>query len=386
MSIYDVTPVSAEDYRVRARRRLPKFLLDYLEGGAGDEETLARNTADFSHWHLRQQVMRDVSTVDTRTRLLGDEAAMPLVLAPVGMAGMYARRGETQGARAAEGAGVPFTTSTVGICSVEEVAAASARPVWFQLYMLRDRDFVEAMLARALESGCRVLVFTVDLPVTGMRLRDYRNGMLGGGVPGKVSQLAQLATSPLWAFDVGIKGKPHTFGNLTGQVSNPDDLGEFKSFVDSQFDPTCTWEDIRWLRSLWPGKLLIKGVMEADDARAAVDAGADGVVVSNHGGRQMEGVASSISKLADVAAALGAQCEVMLDGGIRSGVDVVKAVALGASGVMIGRPWIWALAARGQRGVADLLDLFQREIATSMALMGVNRIEEISPELIEYHR
>ncbi len=383
MSIYNVTPVSVDDYRRRARRRLPTFLFDYIEGGANDEETVATNISDFRRYHLKQRVMRDVDGVDTRTTLAGHAASMPLALAPVGMAGMFARRGEVQGARAAKSAGVPFTTSTVGICPVEEVAAAIGQPFWFQLYMLRDRDLVLKLLERAQAAGCDTLAFTVDLPVAGMRLRDYRNGMLGGGLPGKLSQLAQIVTSPLWAVDVGLRGKPHNFGNLREVVPDPDDLNAYKAFIDAQFDPTVTWEDIRWLRTVWQGKILIKGVLEADDARAAVDTGADGVIVSNHGGRQLDGVASSVSKLADVAAAVGSHAEVYLDGGVRSGIDVVKAVALGARGVLIGRPWVYAVAARGESGLADLLDLFQREIATAMALMGVKTIGEINADLIE---
>tara|TARA_R110002110_G_scaffold415860_1_gene658754 strand:+ start:84123 stop:85280 length:1158 start_codon:yes stop_codon:yes gene_type:complete len=383
MSLYDVTPVSVDDYRRRARRRLPGFLFNYIEGGSNDEDTLAANVSDFSHYRLRQRVMRNVDSVDTGTTLAGRTASMPIALAPVGMAGMFARRGETQAARAAKSVGIPFATSTVGICSVEEVGTAINQPFWFQLYMLRDRDLIERLLARAAAAGCDTLAFTVDLPVAGMRLRDYRNGMLGGGIPGKLSQLAQIVSSPLWAIDVGLKGKPHNFGNLSDVVPDPDDLDAYKAFIDAQFDPTVTWQDIAWLRTVWKGKLIIKGVLEADDARAAIDAGADGVVVSNHGGRQLDGVASSISKLADVAAAVGDSTEVYLDGGVRSGIDVVKAVALGANAVLIGRPWVYAMAARGETGVVDLLTLFQREIATAMALMGVNRIDEINADLIE---
>jgi len=383
MNLYDVTPVSVADYRLRARRRLPGFLFNYIDGGANDEDTMAANVADFRRYRLKQRVMRNVEGVDTRTTLAGHAASMPIALAPVGMAGMFARRGEVQGARAAKTAGIPFTTSTVGICPVEEVAAAIHQPFWFQLYMLRDRDLILKLLQRAQNAGCDTLVFTVDLPVAGLRLRDYRNGMLGGGLPGKLSQLAQIITSPLWAVDVGLKGKPHNFGNLRDVVPDPDDLNAYKAFVDAQFDPTVTWEDIAWLRSVWQGKILIKGVLEAADARAAIDTGADGVIVSNHGGRQLDGVASSITKLAAVAAAVGDQAEVYLDGGVRSGIDVVKALALGARGVLIGRPWVFAMAACGEGGVVKLLELFRQEIATAMALMGVTSIDEITSELVE---
>ncbi len=383
MDIYNVTPVSVDDYRLRARRRLPRFLFDYIDGGANAERTMAQNISDFDRFHLKQRVLRDVSRVDTSTVLAGHQASMPLALAPVGMAGMMARRGEAQGARAAKGAGIPFTTSTVGICPVEEVQAAIDAPFWFQLYMLRDRDLVQALLERAGNAGCDTLVFTVDLAVPGLRLRDFRNGMLGGGWKGKLSQLLQLATSPAWALDVGIRGKPHHFGNLSHVVPDPDDLDAYKAFIDAQFDPTVTWEDIAWLRQVWQGKIIVKGLLEADDARAAADVGADGVVVSNHGGRQLDGVASSISKLGDVVAAVGDRLEVFVDGGVRNGLDVIKAVALGARGVLIGRPWIWAVAGCGERGLANLLDLFRQEMRAGMALMGINSIEEITPELIE---
>ncbi len=383
MSIYDVTSIGVADYRQRAKRRLPGFLFHYIDGGANDEDTMGANVSDFRRFRLKQRVMRNVDGVDTSTTLAGRPASMPVALAPVGMAGMFARRGETQGARAAKTAAIPFTTSTVGICPVEEVAAATGEPFWFQLYMLRDRDLVLKLLERAQAAGCDTLVFTVDLPVAGMRLRDYRNGMLGGGIAGKLSQLAQIVSSPLWAVDVGLRGKPHNFGNLREVVPDPDDLDAYKAFIDSQFDPTVTWEDIAWLRSVWKGKILIKGVLEADDARAAVDTGADGIIVSNHGGRQLDGVASSISKLAGVAAAVGDRTEVYLDGGVRSGIDVVKAVGMGARGVLIGRPWVFAMAACGEAGITDLLALFQREISTAMALMGVNTIDEINSDLIE---
>jgi L-lactate dehydrogenase (cytochrome) len=383
MSIYDVIPVTFEDYRRRARFKLPRFLFDYIDGAANSEFTAAANVSDFERIRLKQRVMRDVSGVDTATRFLGERVAMPLALAPVGMAGMFARRGEAQAARAATSVGVPFTTSTLGICSVEEVSEAAGGSFWFQLYMLRDRDVVVEMLRRAWNAGARTLAFTVDLAVPGLRQRDFRNGMVGGALPGKLSQAAALATSPFWLWDVGINGKPHNFGNLTGQVDDPDRLDAYRAFVESQIDPGVTWEDIRWLREQWQGKLLIKGVLEPEDALAAADCGADGVIVSNHGGRQLDGVASTISKLPAVAKALEGRCEIYLDSGVRTGLDVVRAVALGANGVLIGRAWVYAMAAAGERGVADLLRVFQREIHIAMALMGVNRIEEITADAVE---
>ena len=378
-----VRPVTARDYRRLAKKRLPRFLFDYIDGGANQETSMAANEADFLRFNLTQRVMRDVSRVDTSTILCGHVASMPLALAPIGLAGMMARRGEVQAARAALSTGVPFTTSTVGICPLEEVHAAINAPFWFQLYMLRDRGLVSSLLDRAQAAACETLVFTVDLAVGGMRHRDYRNGMLGGGPTAKVANLWQLATRPRWLVDVGLLGKPHNFGNLSEAVPDSYNLNTYKAFIASQFDSTVTWKDIAWLRSLWRGSLLIKGVMTKEDAREAADAGADGVIVSNHGGRQLDGVASSVSILPEVVAAVGDRIEVYMDGGIRSGIDVVKAVALGAKGVLIGRPWIWAVAARGEQGLTDLLGVFQQEIAAAMALMGVNRITEITPDLIE---
>jgi L-lactate dehydrogenase (cytochrome) len=383
VGINNVTPVTVPDYRRLAKKRLPGFLFDYIDGGANKEDSMHANEADFQACKLTQRVMHNVDNIDTSTILSGQSASMPLALAPIGMAGMMARRGEVQAARAAEAAGIPFTSSTVGICPVEEVQAATQAPFWFQLYMLRDRGLVEVLLERAKAAACETLVFTVDLPVAGMRHRDYRNGMLGGGLAGKLAKLAQILTHPRWVLNVGIKGKPHNFGNLREVVANSDDLDAYKDFIDAQFDPTVTWKDIAWLRSIWDGKILIKGVMTAGDAVAAVDVGADGVIVSNHGGRQLDGVASTISCLPQVSAAVGDRVEVYMDGGVRNGIDVIKAVALGADGVLIGRPWIWAIAGRGEQGLIDLLKVFQQEIAVAMALMGINQISEITKGLIE---
>lgn len=383
MGTYNVTPVTAADYRRLAEKRLPRFLFDYIDGGAGEEQSMRANVDDFSRIRLKQRVMRDVSQVDTGTELFGQSLKMPLVLAPVGLAGMMRRRGEVLGAKAAAAAGVRFTTSTVGVCPIEEVNAATDTPAWFQLYMLRDRDLVQALLARAQDSGCTTLVFTVDLAVTGPRHRDTRNGMLGGAMRGKVAKAWQIMTRPRWIVDVGMLGKPHDLGNLREAVGDVEDLDVFKAFIDSQFDPTVTWKDIQWLRTQWKGNILIKGVMTADDARAAADAGADGVIVSNHGGRQLEGVASSISILPEVVEGVGGRVEVLMDGGVRNGTDVVRALALGAKAVMIGRPWVWAVAARGEMGVTRLLRVYRRELARAMALMGVTRVEDITAETID---
>ena len=383
MSKYDVVAVTTNDYKRQAKQRLPNFLFDYIEGGANAEQTLQANTADFKRYTLRQRVMRDVSAVDTSTSLFGESLSMPLALAPVGMAGLFARRGEVQAARAAEKNGIPFTLSTVAICSSEEVQSATNQPFWFQLYMLRDRVLVLDMLYRAAASGCKTLVFTVDLALPGMRLRDYRNGMLGGSTKGKISYLTQLFMRPGWLLDIGILGKPHSLGNLKHKVESASDLDRYKAFVESQFDPSATWEDIAWLRNNWSGNIIIKGIIDADDAKAAVDAGADGNIVSNHGGRQLDGVSSTIDKLPSIANSVGQHTKVLLDGGIHNGVDVVKAIALGADSVLIGRSWVYAMAAQGEAGVNKLLALYQQEIAATMGLMGVSRIEELNSDVIE---
>ena len=379
----DLVAATALDFRARAERRLPRFLFDYIDGGANDEVTLAANSTDFGRIRLRQRVLRDVSHIDTTARLASEQVSMPMALAPIGLAGMMSRRGEAQAVRIANDAGIPFTLSTVGICSLSEVKDASNKPFWFQLYMMRDREAVKSLLQRALAVGCTTLVFTVDLPVTGMRHRDTRNGMLTSSLAGKVGKLRQLVIRPGWLADVAIGGKPHTFGSLAALVPDAPNLNAFRAWIDAQFDPSVTWSDIEWLRSMWPGKLLIKGILEVDDALAAVAIGADGVIVSNHGGRQLDSVASTISKLPAIATAVGGKVEVLVDGGVRSGVDVFKAIALGANGVLIGRPWIWALAGGGPSGLADLLATFRREFEVSMALTGVTRVSDIGPELID---
>ena len=386
MRTHMVQPVTALDYRRLAKRRLPRYLFDYIDGGANDETTLRANEADFREICLRQSVLRDVSSVSTETTLCGQPSAMPLALAPVGLAGMMARRGETQAARAAGRAGVPFSLSTVGICPLEEVQAAATGPVWFQLYKLRERPLVVKLLRRAQEAGCKTLLFTVDLAAAGMRHRDLRNGMLGTGLHARVVRAWRLVSSPRWVWDVGIRGRPHEFGNLDGLMSGANKLDAYKAFIGSQFDASATWKDIAWLRTQWSGSILIKGVMCAEDAREAVNAGADGVIVSNHGGRQLDGAPSTITRLPEVVSEVGDRTEVYLDGGVRSGIDVVRAVALGARAVLIGRPWVWAVAARGEAGLSRLLAVFQQEIATAMALMGVTEIPGLGEKNITRRR
>lgn len=377
------TPVTPDDYQRLARRRLPGFLADYVDGGAGAESTLAANTADWARLKLRQRVLVDVSGIDTGATLLGESCAMPVALAPIGLAGMMARRGETQAARVARAAGVPYTLSTVGICSYDEVIAAAGAPCWFQLYMLRDRALVQTLLERVWASGCRTLMFTVDLPLAGMRHRDTRHGLGYPGLRSKLARISQLLARPGWILDVGLRGKPHAFGNLGEHVPAARDLDTFRAWIDSQFDPGVTWRDIEWLRGLWRGKLVLKGLLDVADAQTAVAVGVDGIVVSNHGGRQLDGAASTAAKLPAIAQAVGAHTEVLVDGGLRSGMDVYRALALGARGVLIGRPWVWALAGGDGAGLASMLEIWRRELANTMALTGVTRIGDIGARQLE---
>lgn len=376
-------PVTAADYRKRARARLPKFLFDYLDGGATDEQTLRANETDWHKIKLRQRVLVDVDQIDTATTIVGESCAMPVVLAPLGLAGMMARRGEVLAARAAEANNVPFTLSTVGICSVEEVQTAVNRAIWFQLYMLRDRVRIEALLDKAWTAGCRTLVFTVDLPQPGMRHRDVRNGISSPGARAKMLKMIHLLSRPRWLWDVAIRGGPLNFGNLSDVMPGTGNLDAIKAWIDAQFDPTVTWEDMAWLRQHWQGQLLLKGILDTDDARQAVDIGADNIVISNHGGRQLDGVASGARKLPEIVATVGSETEILVDGGVRSGVDIFRALALGAQGVMIGRPWAWALAGAGETGLNHLLASLQQELRLAMTLTGVTRINDIGTDQLE---
>ena len=376
-------PATADDYREKARARLPRFLFDYLDGGAADEQTLRANETDWAKIHLRQRVLVNVDQVDTTATLAGQACSMPVVLAPLGLAGMMARRGEVQAVRAANAAGIPFTLSTVGICPVEEVQAAATEAAWFQLYMIRDRPRIKALLEKAWTAGCRTLVFTVDLPLPGMRHRDFRNGLSSTGPRSRVLKIQQLLSRPGWLWNVALRGGPLSFGNLTDAMPDAGDLDAFKDWIDTQFDPTVTWEDIEWIRNHWQGKLLLKGILDVEDARQAVQVGADGIVVSNHGGRQLDGVASGAGKLPDIVAAVGSQTEILVDGGVRSGTDVFRALALGAKGLMIGRPWAWALAGGGEAGLTRLLTSWQQELRLAMTLTGVTRIADIGTDQLD---
>lgn len=384
MPTLNLAPGSVSDYRALAEAKLPRPLFDYIDGGAYEEVTLAANRSDFLDIRLKQRVMRDVSSIDLSTSLFGQSLAMPAALAPIGLGGLMARRGETQAVRAAEAAGVPFCLSTVGLCSLEEVAAAASKPFWFQLYMMRDRGYVKELLQRAKAVGCSALVFTVDLAVVGARYRDARNGMFGGlSAKGNLIKALDIISHFGWVRDVALGGKPLIFGNLAAYVPDARRLTDFRAWVDTQFDPSVTWKDIEWLRTQWDGPLIIKGVLEADDARAAVAAGADGVVVSNHGGRQLDCVASGIAALPAVVEAVGDRCTVLMDGGVRSGQDIVKALAYGAQAVMLGRPWIFALAARGEAGVRQVLDIMKREMNVSLALTGLTSARDVSRDILD---
>ncbi|MEZ5381283.1 MAG: L-lactate dehydrogenase [Microthrixaceae bacterium] len=374
---------SVRDYREVARRRLPRQMFDYIDGGAYEESTMAANTADLAAISLRQRVLRDVSQRSLVTTVLGDDLSMPVILAPVGLAGMFAGRAEVLAARAAEHEGVRFVESTVSICSVEEVAAATRLSPWFQLYVMRDRSYAEELMARAQTAGCRVLVLTADLPVVGARYRDTRNG-LGGGISalGKALRGLDRAGHLRWVRDVGIRGRPHTFGNLTDAVPGASSPDDFREWVDAQFDPSVTWDDLAWVRRQWDGPVVLKGILDPEDARAAADAGVDAVVVSNHGGRQLDAVPSTVEALPDVVAAVGDRLEVLVDGGVRSGLDVVKMVSLGARACLVGRPWAWAVAANGEAGVRHMLEVLRAEMEVAMALTGANDLGDLGPDTL----
>jgi L-lactate dehydrogenase (cytochrome) len=379
-----LAPASVSDYRELARRRLPKVMFDYVDGGSFDEVTLLANRADLQKISLKQKVLRDVSALDTSTSLFGQKLSLPIVLAPVGFAGMMARRGEAQAARAAEKAGIAFTLSTLSICPIEEVRRATSQPFWFQLYMMRDRGIVKEIISRAAAANCGALVFTVDLPVLGTRYRDIRNGM-GVQLPplSRLQMAANFASRPRWIHDVGVQGRPLTFGNLAGVVKGAKSLGELLHWTTSALDPSVTWKDLEWVRSIWKGPLILKGVLDEADAREAVATGADGIVVSNHGGRQLDAAKSSISVLPRIAEAVGDKTTILMDGGIRSGQDVTRALALGAKACMIGRAWVYGVAAKGEAGVGAVLETMKRELRTSMALVGAPRIDAINRSVVD---
>ena len=371
---------STTDFRAAARSRLPPFLFHYIDGGAYAEQTMRRNVADLADVALRQRVLRDMSSLDMSIELLGETLAMPIALAPVGLTGMYARRGEVQAARAAAAIGIPFTLSTVSVCPIEEVAPTIDRPMWFQLYVLKDRGFMRNALERAAASGCSTLVFTVDMPVPGARYRDTHSGMSGPNAA--LRRYLQAAVHPRWAWDVGVMGRPHDLGNVSRHRGKATGLQDYIGWLGSNFDPSISWKDLEWIRDAWSGPMIVKGILDPDDARDAVRFGADGIVVSNHGGRQLDGVLSTARALPAIADAVKGKLAILADSGIRTGLDVVRMLALGADAVMLGRSYVYALAASGHAGVLQLLALIEKEMRVAMTLTGARSIAEIDSHLL----
>ncbi len=371
---------SSNDYREAARRRLPPFLFHYIDGGAYAEYTLKRNVEDLSEIALRQRVLNDMSSLSLETQLFNETLSMPVALSPVGLTGMYARRGEVQAAVAADKKGIPFTLSTVSVCPIEEVTPAIKRPMWFQLYVLRDRGFMRNALERAKAAGCSTLVFTVDMPVPGARYRDAHSGMSGPNAA--MRRYLQAVTHPQWAWDVGLLGRPHDLGNISKYLGKPTGLEDYIGWLGSNFDPSISWKDLEWIREFWDGPMVIKGILDPEDAKDAVRFGADGIVVSNHGGRQLDGVMSSARALPAIADAVKGDLTILADSGIRNGLDVVRMLALGADSVMLGRAFIYALAAAGGQGVSNLLELIDKEMRVAMTLTGAKSIAEINADCL----
>jgi len=375
---------SVPDYRQLAKKRVPHFLFEYLDSGSYAEVTKERNRTDLEALALRQRVLRDVSDIDTSVELFGRSYEMPVALAPVGLAGMYARRGEVQAVRAAEAAGVPFTLSTVGICPIEEVAEAARESFWFQLYMIRDRAFMRDMLAKVREANCSTLIFTVDMPMPGSRYRDYRSGLAGESwLSGNIRRVSQAMLRPRWAWDVGLFGRPHQLGNITPILGDNSGLEDFMAWMGKNFDPSVSWQDMEFVRDNWDGPIILKGILDPDDAQLAAAMQLDGVIVSNHGGRQLDGVPSSAKALPGIVDAVGDQLDVLVDGGIYSGLDVVRMLALGAKSVLLGRSWVYGLAANGQAGVEHVLELIRNEMLVAMALTGCRSVAEIDRHVLD---
>ena len=374
---------SISDYRDIARAKLPRFLFEYLDGGSYDEVTLSRNRSDLSAIALRQRILRDVSSLDLSTSLFGQTQSLPIALAPIGLAGMNARRGETQAVRAANEAHIPFCLSTVSVCPLQEVAKASTQPFWFQLYMIKDRAFMRDLLALAQAANCSALVLTVDMPVPGARYRDVRSGLAGApGFQGDLRRAWQGMMRPFWALDVGLLGRPHQLGNIAPVLGAQSGMEDFFAWTRGNFDASITWADLDFIRANWSGPLILKGILDVDDALQAAQAGIDGIVVSNHGGRQLDGVPSVASALPAIAKALDGRLTLLADGGVRSGLDVVKMLALGADCVLLGRAWAYALASNGQAGVTHMIKLIEAEMRVAMALTGAVRISDLSRECL----
>lgn len=371
---------SATDYREAARRKLPPFLFHYLDGGSGAEQTLRANVDDLQQVFLRQRVLKGSEQLDLSTEWFGVKYDLPIALAPVGLTGMYARRGEVQAACAAAERNIPFIQSTVSVCSLKEVASQSSRPIWFQLYVLKDRGFMRDVLQRARDLGATTLVFTVDMPVPGARYRDAHSGMSGPNAP--LRRIVQAMMHPGWAWDVGLWGRPHDLGNISTYRGHATGLADYIGWLGANFDPGISWSDLQWIRDEWKGPMVIKGILDAQDARDAKAFGADGIVVSNHGGRQLDGALSTARALPAIAEAVKGQLTIFADGGVRTGLDVIRLLALGADGILIGRAFVYALATHGQAGVRHLFALFEKDMRTNMVLTGVKSIAEIGPDIL----
>ncbi|MFA5958253.1 L-lactate dehydrogenase [Hyphomicrobium sp.] len=370
-----------DDLRRLAHRRVPSDFMGYYESGSYSETTLAANLRDLSNIRIRQRVLAGAANRNQSQTVLGVMQPLPLALAPVGLSGMAYRDGEIAAARAAEKAGIPYTLSTLSICSIEDVAAAVTKPFWFQLYFMKDRGFVADLIARARKANCSALVLTVDLQVLGQRHRDVRSGLT---VPPRINlaTIGRIASKPAWIANV-LMGKRKTFGNVVGRIPGTENLSSYMDWIQSQFDQALSWDDVAWIREQWSGKLIIKGIMDVDDARLAVKSGASAIVVSNHGGRQLDGAASSISMLPRIVDAVGSDVEVFFDGGIRSGQDVFRALALGARACLLGRSYLYGLCAAGEAGVGKAIDLIAKELDVTMALAGVRTIDRISRDCLE---
>lgn len=367
---------ASTDYRKAAKSKLPPFLFHYIDGGSYGEHTLRRNTEDLAEIALKQRVLKNMSDLSLDTEIFGEKFALPIALSPVGLTGMYARRGEVQAAKAAEKKGIPFTMSTVSVCPIEEVTPAIQRPMWFQLYVLKDRGFMRNVLERAKAAGVTTLVFTVDMPVPGARYRDMHSGMSGPNAAAR--RVFQAMRHPQWAFDVGLFGKPHDLGNISTYRGEPTKLEDYIGWLGENFDPSISWKDLEWIRDFWDGPMIIKGILDVEDAKDAVKFGADGIVVSNHGGRQLDGVMSSAKALPSIADAVKGDLKIFVDSGIRTGLDVVRMLAMGADCAMLGRSYIYALAAQGQMGVENLLDLYEKEMRVAMTLTGAKSIQDLN--------
>jgi L-lactate dehydrogenase (cytochrome) len=372
--------LSIDDLRTLAKRRVPRAIFDYADGGSYDERTIKRNAADLDAMTFRQRVMVDVSAISLATSFMGSPVSMPLAIGPVGLSGLFHGDGEILGARAAAAAGIPFCLSTMSICSIEDVRAATKQPFWFQQYLMRDRGFNQELIDRAAAAQCSALMLTLDLQVIGERRRDPRNGLT---IPPKLSvrNAWDVATKPSWALKV-LFGKRRTFGNLIGRIGGSSGINTLAEWTATQFDASANWRDVEWVRSRWPGKLILKGVLDAEDALLGVAAGADAIVVSNHGGRQLDGASSSIAVLREIVEVVAGRCEVMFDGGIRSGQDIAKALALGARGALIGKAYIFALAAAGEAGVSRAIEILRNELRVTLALTGTSNLTEVGPHIL----